>query len=136
MMNLQPLRADYIISRLISNLSSTNPFSGLHFSGVLNFAFLILLVFIILIARRIFLSRKSLNDQSVLLEFTPPAFTAKTAYSTQQLFSVIRNLGKRKTFLDKLLDKKTLLSFEIVSTLNQGIRYLIRTTPVETNNVK
>jgi hypothetical protein len=62
--------------------------------------------------------------------------TEKTAYTTQQLFSVIHNLGKQRSFIDKILGKKTLFACEIVSTQNQGIRYLIRTTPDMVNNLK
>lgn len=80
--------------------------------------------------------KKTLQEDSILLELTPPAFMQKTAYTTQQLFSVIHNLGDRRTFWERLLGKKIVFSFEIASSLSQGIRYLIRTTPDEVNNVK
>ena len=96
----------------------------------------IILSLLFFIIRRILLIKRSLNELSVLLELTPPAITEKTAYTTQQLFSVIHDLGKTKSFKDKLFGKKTVFSFEISSTQNQGIRYLIRTTPSEVSNVK
>ncbi|MDO8658924.1 MAG: type IV secretion system DNA-binding domain-containing protein, partial [Candidatus Levybacteria bacterium] len=80
--------------------------------------------------------KRSLQEPSLLLELTPPAFTEKTAYTTAQLFSVIHRLGRDKTFLEKLLGRKTRFSFEIVSSRSQGIRYVIRITPKEINSVK
>ncbi len=75
-------------------------------------------------------------DKQILLELRPPASTEKTSYTTQQLFSIIHNLGKQHSLLDQLLGKKNSFSFEIVSTHNQGIRYLIKTTPKQVNNLK
>lgn len=93
-------------------------------------------IFLIFLTRRIFLIGKALKEDSILLELTPPAFTDKTALSTQKLFSVIHELGKQKTFIDRLLGRKIRFSFEIASTQNQGIRYLVRTTPDQVNNVR
>lgn len=91
---------------------------------------------LLFLLRLILQIRRSLRESSVLLELTPPAFTQKTAYTTSQLFSIIHNLGEKRTFLDKLLGKRILFSFEIVSTLDKGIRYLIRISPEEAGNVK
>lgn len=70
--------------------------------------------------------RKLLRDHYVLLELTPPALTEKTAYTTMQLFSVLHTVGMQRTFFEKLLGIKALLSFEIVSTKESGIRYVVR----------
>lgn len=86
--------------------------------------------------RFIFRIRKTLQEPSILLELTPPAITEKTAYTTKNFFSVIHTSGNQKSILDKLLGKKTTFSFEIVSTQSQGIRYFIRTTPSQVNNIK
>ncbi len=80
--------------------------------------------------------RRSLTDKSVLLELTPPAFSQKTAYTTAQLFTVVHTLGSKRKFIDRVLGRKIIFSFEIVSTVDQGIRFLIRTSPREVNNVK
>ena len=86
--------------------------------------------------RKLFLIQDVLRSNYVLLELTPPATTEKTSYTTQQLFSVIHSLGTQKSFIDKMLGRKALFSFEIVSTQNQGIRYLLRTRSQDVNNVK
>ncbi|MBI3341727.1 type IV secretion system DNA-binding domain-containing protein [Candidatus Curtissbacteria bacterium] len=138
-MDIQQFRADYIIARVFRNFNSRQFVGGISHSLPTFFSlvlFALSFAFVFLLVKRLLLLRKSLKEESVLLELTPPAITEKTAYTTQQLFSVIHNLAKRKTFQEKLLGKKTLFSFEIASSLNQGIRYLIRTTPKEANNVK
>ncbi|MCL4415247.1 MAG: hypothetical protein M1365_00890 [Actinobacteria bacterium] len=67
----------------------------------------------------------------MLLEITPPAFTEKTAYTTQQLFSVFHDLGYKTNFFNSLLGRKTIFSLEIVSNRTQGIRYIIRSSKEE-----
>ena len=67
-------------------------------------------------------------EKSVFLEITPPAFTQKTAYTTQQLFSVLHTIGSQRTVFERLVGKKVIFSFEIVSTREEGIRYIVRTT--------
>ena len=134
-MDFDKLRADYLLGQFSSFLHSQNVVinSGSLLSLVILLPFLILVIFLI---RRLFNIKRSLTELSVLLELTPPATTEKTSYTTQQLFSVIHDLGKQKGFKDRLLGRKNLFSFEIVSTQNQGIRYLIRTAPNEAANVK
>lgn len=137
--NIQQLRADYIIARVFRNFNSRQFIGGITHSLPTFFGFVLLalsFISILLIVRRLLLIRKSLKEEYILLELTPPAVTIKTAYTTQQLFSVIHDLGNRKKFLDKLLGRKTLFSFEIVSTRNEGIRYLIRLSKDEVNNIK
>ena len=72
----------------------------------------------------------------MLLELTPPAFTEKESYTTDQLFSIIHSLGSQRSVKDKLLGTQTRFSFEIVSTQNDGIRYLIRTSPKQVNTLR
>src|SRR3990167_636504 len=135
-MTIQELRADSILDKLVNSKG----FSGLNAELLQTFipglVTLVGLTFILIIVKKILAFRKSFNEKSILLELTPPAMTEKTAYTTQQLFSVIHNLGKQRSFIDKILGKKILFACEIVSTQNQGIRYLIRTTPEQVNNLK
>jgi len=72
----------------------------------------------------------------MLLELTPPSFTEKQSYTTDQLFSIIHALGSQKSFKDRLLGNKSRFSLEIASTQNQGIRYLVRTSPKQVNTLK
>ena len=95
-----------------------------------------LLLLILAVIRKFFLLKKSLEEKSVLLELTPPSFTEKMSYTTDQLFSIIHALGNQRSFKDKLLGNQTRFSLEIVSTKDQGIRYLVRTSPIQVNTLK
>jgi hypothetical protein len=135
-MDIQHLRADYLLneffhSKAITHGNSVN--SGFLLALLLIGIILACLIYII---RKAISFKKSFTEQSILLELTPPATTEKTSYTTQQLFSVIHNLGRQRSFIDKLIGKKIAFACEIVSTQNQGIRYLIRTTPNQVNNLK
>lgn len=72
----------------------------------------------------------------MLLEVTPPWDTKQSLFSTEQLFTTIHTLGEYNSFLNTLLGRKKTYSFEIVSTKNEGIRYLIRVPYAEKEIVK
>lgn len=106
-------------------------------SYIFLFIVLAVVIGILLLALRKFLNfRKLLNEEQVFLELTPPAFTDKSAYTTQQLFSVLHSIGRQLSFLDRLLGRKALFSFEIVSTRKDGIRYIIKTIPEHSDSIK
>jgi hypothetical protein len=96
---------------------------------------LLILCFIYVI-RKLFSLIDTLKSPSVLLELTPPATTEKSAYTTQQLFSVLHSLGSNRTLSDKIIGRKAIFSFEITSSQNQGIRYLLRTKQQHVANIK
>lgn len=135
MIDIQQLRADYLFNKYLNfSTFSSNP-GGL--SPLITFLpIMVCIAILLLVIRRILSIWNSLSEPSVLIELTPPASTEKTAYTTQQLFSIIHSLGIQKTLLDKLIGRKALFSFEIVSTKSQGIRYLLRTRSQDENNVK
>lgn len=132
-MDIQQLRADVIIGKISSYLVHLNYESSFISNFIFSICFLLAFFFLIRLANKI---RLSFSQPYILLELTPLASTKKTAYTTQQLFSVIHSLGVQKTFSDKLLGRKILFSFEIVSTQEQGIRYLLRTRKQDASNVK
>jgi hypothetical protein len=111
--------------------------SNIPFSLLLIVLFILLLLITALyILNKLWTLRATLRQENVFLELTPPAVTEKSAYTTQQLFSVIHSLGIQKSFLDKLLGRKTLFAFEIASTQDKGIRFILRTNGKDTNNIK
>ncbi|QQS26791.1 type IV secretion system DNA-binding domain-containing protein [bacterium] len=76
---------------------------------------------------RVVINRRYLKRRvMVWLELTPPAQLEKTPESTIQLFSVIHGLRAARSLKERLLDRTPVLSFEIVSTKRDGIRYLIQ----------
>lgn len=108
-------------------------------SPFFTFTFLIssiALVVIIILIRKFLILKRILKEKTILLEITPPAFTDKGALTTQNFFSVIHGLGKERNLKNWIMGNKTTFSLEIVSSLNQGIRYLIRTTPDEAEIIK
>ncbi len=132
MIDIQQYRADYIWNNLTSNFSFPHvrfQFSHSFTPIVIPVVTVLSAVALIYVIRQIILpmifSRK---EKPVFLEITPPAFTDKTAYTTGQLFAIIHNIGSQRSLWERLLGKKVVFSFEIVSTREQGIRYVIKTT--------
>jgi len=62
----------------------------------------------------------------VFLELTPPASGSRTPTATQQLFSVVHGYHRTRSLKDKILRRHVVLSFEVVSTKQGGVRYIIQ----------
>jgi hypothetical protein len=135
-MDIQHLRADYLISKYIY-LPNFPQVSSNLLRYVSFFLFVTLvLTFIIYFLRRILAIKFALTEPSMLLELTPPAFSEKTAYTTQQLFATLHDLSRQTAFSNRLIGRKRIFSFEIVSTKTQGIRYIIRTEKKYKNSLR
>ena len=65
------------------------------------------------------------KQKLVFLELTFPSMTSKSAYATEQLFTLLHNLAGQKKFHHKLLGHKKQYSLEIVATREEGIRYIL-----------
>jgi uncharacterized protein DUF87/type IV secretory system conjugative DNA transfer VirD4/TraG family protein len=91
---------------------------------------------IVFVIRRAVQLISIIREEKIFLEITPPAFTQKESYTTQQLYLVLHDIGRQLSFFDRFLGLKMLLSFEIVSTKKEGIRYIIRTTSSQKDSVK
>ncbi len=85
------------------------------------------LFFIGLIILKYLQFKKSLQGSYVLLEIKPPSISLQTAFTTKQLFTILHSLDSKPTLLDRLLKNKKRISYEIASSRNEGIRYLIYT---------
>jgi len=70
--------------------------------------------------------RRQINQPSVCMELTPPAFNDRAISATEQLFSVLWGLGMSQSIKERLLLRRNSFSLEIISTKASGIRYLIR----------
>ncbi len=64
-------------------------------------------------------------EKKTFLELTFPSDTSKSAYATQQLYVLLHTLAKQKNFRESLERQKKIFSLEIVSTKDQGIRYML-----------
>jgi hypothetical protein len=78
------------------------------------------------LALRILEVRRLLKQAAVFLELTPPAQTARTPEATQKLFAVLHGLHASRSFVDRLLRRKVVFSLEVVSSREDGIRYVMR----------
>ncbi len=75
-----------------------------------------------------YFNRRSLKrHEMVWLEITPPASIAKTPEATEQLFSVIHSMRSVRTVKERVLRRSPVMSFEITSSKEEGVRYLIQT---------
>lgn len=70
--------------------------------------------------------RKLINQPTVLLELTPPAFTDRLPNATGQLFTVLHGLGFSRSWVDRVLNREMVFALEIVSSRKQGIRFVMR----------
>lgn len=101
------------------------------FDDIVLYAGLVIVIYIMLsyicVVVFNFLDRRRLAKQtSAFIELTPPANTDKTPEATKQLFAVLYGLEASRTFLDRILRRKVVFSLEVVSTKQEGIRYLLR----------
>jgi hypothetical protein len=62
---------------------------------------------------------------SVFLELVFPSDTTKSAFATEQLHVLLRGYSSRRKWLDKFAGTKKLYSLELVSTKDEGIRYIM-----------
>ena len=136
-MNLEQLRADTIASNFLHYLTNLHLFAGFQLSEVIFFLIAFLGFIALAFGLRLFLLiRKQYQEKPVFLELTPPSRTEQDAYTTEKLFSLIHALSNKKTFIDRLLGNEIRVSLEIVSTKNEGIRYLLRTTKNHANTLR
>jgi len=83
------------------------------------------LFFIGFIILKYFQFKKSLQGSFVLLEVKSPSISLQSAFTTKQLFTILHSIVSKPNILDRLLKNKKRVSYEIVSSRNEGIRYII-----------
>lgn len=83
------------------------------------------------------LNRRHLKKRNMVwLELTPPASVTRTPEATEQLFSVIHGMYASRRLKDKLLHRSPVFSFEIVSTKQRGIRYIMQVERILTESIQ
>lgn len=106
---------------------------------VLLFAFLSLGTFLLItlnILRKLLTVYLQLKDSFTFLEVTPPQEALQSSYTTQQFFTLIHGLAKQRSWLHRLIGYLKSYSFEIVSSKEKGIRYLIRVNEEDADLIK
>ena len=66
------------------------------------------------------------NKPTVVFEVSPPTTTEQSSFTTTQLFTSVHGLLRQRSWLLRLFDITKSYSFEIVSTKEKGIRYILR----------
>lgn len=95
-----------------------------YFIGLILFSLYLLRI------KRIFTARHT------FLELLPTDKTIKTPLATDELYTLLHSLNKQSSFLNRIIKHKRNISFELVSTKYQGIRYIIRIDENETTSIK
>ncbi len=106
---------------------------------ILLFAFLSVTIFLLIvlnILRKLLIVFLQLKQSFTFLEVNPPQETLKSSYTTQQLFTLIHGLAKQRSLLHRLIGYSKNYSFEIVSSKDEGIRYLLRVNEEDADLVK
>jgi len=67
--------------------------------------------------------RKREDKKTLQLIF--PSDTSKSAFATEQLFTLLHSLSRQLSFKDRILFRKNEYALEIVSSKKEGIRYLL-----------
>lgn len=94
-------------------------------------------VIVLFLLYRFIMNRRYLSRRDMVwLEITPPASIAKTPEATEQLFSVLHGARAARQFKERLYDRSPVMSFEIVSTRKDGIRYLLQVENDRSKNVQ
>lgn len=68
--------------------------------------------------------RRLQKEEMVFLELTPPGSSTKTSHANNQLFAVLHGLYSIGSFRSRVLRHKQVISLEVVSTREQGIRFI------------
>lgn len=82
---------------------------------------------------RYLLTRKLQNRPQVIIEAKPLRITEQNPFTTEQLFNMLHGLARQASRIERFFNVSKTYAFEIVSTKEAGIRYLIR---VDKNDVE
>ena len=90
-------------------------------------------IFVFLLYIRI---KKAITEKYTYLEIRPTDKTLKSPLSTNELYTLLHSLGKQNSFIERLTGFKRKLTFELVSTKQLGIRYILRISDKDISVVK
>jgi len=100
----------------------------LLFIGVALFSFYILL--------QIKRYRRLLNTTYTYLEVKPTDRTLKTSLTNTKLFEILHSLEKPRSWWDKFLGYRNPISYELVSSKYEGIRFILRLAKSDAPSIK
>ena len=88
------------------------------------------------LAHKLLLAYLQLKEKYTFLEVTPPKETLKSSYTTQELFNLLHGLARQRSWWQRLLGNQKSYAFEIVSTKDEGIKYLLRVNEEDADLIK
>ena len=74
--------------------------------------------------------------RKVFIEITPPRELSLSPRATEQFFTIFYNLGITKRFRHKILRQNKVSSLEVISTKQNGIRFVIGVNESDANSVE
>jgi len=123
------------IAVLQSNFETT-----VAIESIIRFFLLAVIVLIggglIILGHKLFLVYLQLKPIFTFLEVKPPQQTLQSSYTTQQLFTLLHGLAQQRSWWQRLIGNQKNYSFEIVSTKDEGIRYLLRVHEEDADLIK
>jgi hypothetical protein len=102
------------------------------------FAILISLVVIwmVYLLIRLYLTWFESKRETTLFEVSPPILTEQSSFTTAQLFTSVHGLLRQRSWIARVFDITKSYSFEIVSTKEKGIRYILRVSTDDADIIK
>lgn len=134
----QVLRKEF--SSLLIFLSPYLDLLSLKFEFAKPWLFLVLIIsallWLVYWATKLYATWLESNRSDTIFEVLPPTSTEQSSYTTTQLFSSVYGLLRQRNWIHRLLDVSKSYSFEIVSSKDQGIRYILRVPEEDASIVK
>ncbi len=103
---------------------------------IISALFLILFLWIAYQGIKLYLSWKESNKPVTIFEVSPPTSTEQSSFTTTQLFTSVHGLLRQRSWLLRLFDVTRSYSFEIASTKERGIRYILRLSSDDAQIIK
>lgn len=128
------------ISSLLNFLSPYTALLRLQFEFAKPWLFLVLiasaLLWLVYWVAKLYVTWLESKKPVTIFEVLPPTSTEQSSYTTTQLFSSVSGLLRQRNWIYRLLDVLKSYSFEIVSSKDQGIRYILRVPEEDASIVK
>ena len=128
------------LNKLLVYLTSFSPvfnyYYSLIFPVVIFFVVVVALIFLAYWVIRFYLSWKETKKPFIFFEVSPLKTTEQSSFTTTQLFTGIHGLLKQRPWIYRIFDLYKSYSFELVSTKEQGIRYVIRVPAEDAQIIK
>ena len=121
----------YTLNELFLKLQSPAQYlSGFDFSSLFPFLELVVIlvgiaIFVYLVVKFL-LVKRLMGQPQVILEVNPLRVTEQSPFTTEQLFNMIHGLARQVPRIYRIFNVSKNYAFEIVSTKEDGIRYLAR----------